>query len=54
MSSPLSDSMEQILDRFDEAWNGRTPWNASRQSMGSAIPQETMKPTARSCHRSGR
>jgi hypothetical protein len=25
MSSPLSDSKEQILDRFDDAWNGPTP-----------------------------
>src|SRR5579871_4367143 len=25
MSSPLSESMDQILDRFDEAWNSPTP-----------------------------
>jgi hypothetical protein len=25
MSSPISESMEQILDRFDEAWNCPTP-----------------------------
>lgn len=25
MSTPLSDRMEEILDRFDEAWNGPTP-----------------------------
>lgn len=25
MSSPLSESIEQILDRFDEAWNGPAP-----------------------------
>jgi hypothetical protein len=25
MSSPLSDRMEEILDRFDEAWDGPTP-----------------------------